>query len=43
MDTENLIYTHLYQFGTGQNNIRQKGLNILKKGNEYWKSDILSS
>jgi hypothetical protein len=24
MNTANLIYTHLYQFSTGQNKIRQK-------------------
>jgi hypothetical protein len=40
MNIENLIYTHLYHFSTGQNKIRQKELNILKKCNEYWKSDI---
>jgi hypothetical protein len=30
MNIENLIYTHLYQFSTGENKIRQKELNILK-------------
>jgi hypothetical protein len=30
MNTANLIYTHLYQFSTGQNKIRQKEWNIFK-------------